>query len=434
MKKRHCKIVDILIVFVIICFLPAVASSYEKEVDAISRSVGERVGSLGKKKIAVVDFTDLQGNVTELGRFLAEELSVSITMNFPNLEVIDRTHLKTLLQEHALSISGLTDPSNVQKLGQIAGTEAIITGTVTPFGDNVRLTAKVIATETAKVIAADKIDIAKTKAIEELLTRGISVETKLEVTTQTAATPSETEAPQATSTHKPVTAATPTPASPPPWVVESGIFTFEYLGGYFDGDRLILVLLVTAQKDTQLRIHRKAYTRFFDPGGWEYRTSAVQIGTEYEDYYDKAENSLVSGVPTRISLFFKNVSQNLRQFTLLEIGYSTNGSIISARFRNLPLRFAWLGVNVQDLTPEMAEKLGLQEAKGVFIANVTKDGSADKAGIKNGDVLLKLDDREIFSAIHLTQEVRSHNPGDVVQIEVWRNREIVVFEITLGEY
>jgi len=434
MKRRHCKIVDIMIVFVIICFLPAVASSYEKEVDAISRSIGERIESLGKKKIAVVDFTDLQGNVTELGRFLAEELSVSITMNFPNLEVIDRTHLKTLLQEHALSISGLTDPSNVQKLGQIAGTEAIITGTVTPFGDNVRLTAKVIATDTAKVIAADKIDIAKTKAIEELLTRGIASETKLEVTTQTAVTPSETEAPQATSTHKPVTVATPTPASPPPWIVESGIFTFEYLGGYFDGDRLVLDVAVTAQKDTRLRIHRSAYTRLFDPGGREYRTSAAQIGSEYDAYVNvqKVENSLVSGVPTRISLFFNNVSQDLRWFTLLEIGYSTNGSIINVRFRNLPLRFAWLGVNVQDLTPEMTEKFGLQEVKGVFIANVTKDGPADKAGIKKGDVLLKLDGREIFSGEQFLEEIRSHNPGDVVQIEVWRNREIVVFEATLG--
>jgi len=432
MKRRHCKIVDIMIVFVIICFLPAVASSYEKEVDAISKSVGERVGSLGKKKIAVVDFTDLQGNVTELGRFLAEELSVSITMNFPNLEVIDRTHLKTLLQEHALSISGLTDPSNVQKLGQIAGTEAIITGTVTPFGDNVRLTAKVIATDTAKVIAADKIDIAKTKAIEELLTRGIASETKLEVTTQTAVTPSETEAPQTTSTHKPVTVATPTPASPPPWIVESGIFTFEYLGGYFDGDRLILNILVTAQKDTRLKIHRGAHTRFFDQGGWEHRTSAVQIGTEYTENYSEIRNSLVSGVPTRIRLYFKNVSQDLRQFTLLEIGYSTNGSIISARFRNLPLMFARFGVEYEDLTSEMAEKFGLREVKGVFIANVTKDGPADKAGIKKGDVLLKLDGREIFSGEHFLEEIRSHNPGDVVQIEVWRNREIVVFEATLG--
>ena len=89
-------------------------------------------------------------------------------------------------------------------------------------------------------------------------------------------------------------------------------------------------------------------------------------------------------------------------------------------------------MNVQDLTPEMTEKFGLQEVKGVFIANVTKDGPADKAGIKKGDVLLKLDGREIFSGEQFLEEIRSHNPGDVVQIEVWRNREIVVFEATLG--
>jgi TolB-like protein len=147
--------------------------AYEKEIKGISSTITESIAKSGKKTMAVVDFTDLQGNVTELGRFIAEELSVDLTTSARGLEVIDRTYLKSLLKEHKLSMSGLVDPNTVKKLGQIAGVDAIITGSVTPFGDSIRISCKVIVTDTARVIGAAKGDIAKTKAIEELLARGI---------------------------------------------------------------------------------------------------------------------------------------------------------------------------------------------------------------------------------------------------------------------
>jgi len=121
----------------------------------------------------VADFTDLQGNVTELGRFLAEEFSVCLAGSDARFEVVDRIHLKSIITEHKLSATGMIDPSTARKLGKIAGVEALITGTVTPFGDNVRLTVKILDTETAKIIGASTANLAKTKAIEELLARGI---------------------------------------------------------------------------------------------------------------------------------------------------------------------------------------------------------------------------------------------------------------------
>ncbi|MDD5771905.1 MAG: FlgO family outer membrane protein [bacterium] len=135
--------------------------------------MAENISQAGKKSIAVVDFTDLQGNVTELGRFLAEEFSVTLTSAGKGFEVVDRIHLKALLREHKLSLSDLVNPESAKKLGQIAGVEAIITGSITPFGDNVRLSVKIIDISTAKVIGASSGNIAKTQAINELLERGI---------------------------------------------------------------------------------------------------------------------------------------------------------------------------------------------------------------------------------------------------------------------
>jgi len=153
--------------------LPKLTLAYEQEINSLSTAMAEKIAAAGKKTIAVVDFTDLQGNVTELGRFLAEEFSVALAGTSKGFEVVDRTHLKSILAEHKLSATGLIDPQTARKLGQIVGVDAIITGTITPFGDSIRVSAKVLDTATAKVISASTGNIAKTKAMEELLTRGI---------------------------------------------------------------------------------------------------------------------------------------------------------------------------------------------------------------------------------------------------------------------
>lgn len=144
-------------------------TAYEKEIRSLSESMAANIGEAGKKTIAVADFTDLQGNITELGRFLAEEFSVALAGSGKGFEVVDRTHLKVLLKEHKLSVTGLIDPQTARKLGKIAGVEALVTGSLTPFGDSIRLSVKILDTNTAKLIGGTAGNIPKTKAIEELL-------------------------------------------------------------------------------------------------------------------------------------------------------------------------------------------------------------------------------------------------------------------------
>ncbi len=166
----------------------SVSDAYEKEIKALSSALAESIVTSGKKSVAVVDFTDLQGNVTELGRFLAEEFSASLSEFGRGFDVVDRTHLKSLLKEHQLALTGLIDPKTARKLGEIAGVQGLITGTLTPFGDSIRLSVKVLDTATAKVIGSSRGDIAKTKAIEELLAKGIDVPPA--ISPQLPATPS----------------------------------------------------------------------------------------------------------------------------------------------------------------------------------------------------------------------------------------------------
>ncbi len=184
MKNKHIqkRSINVVIVVVIISFIWSIqpVSAYEKEIKAIATGMAEKIIKTGKKSVAVVDFTDLQGNVTELGRFIAEEFSASLLSAGEGFELIDRTHLQSLLKEHKLSTTGLIDPQTARKLGQIAGVEALITGTITPFGESVRLSAKILDAETAKVIGANTGDIPKTEAIKELLGKSITTDTGTE--------------------------------------------------------------------------------------------------------------------------------------------------------------------------------------------------------------------------------------------------------------
>lgn len=162
----------ILIVMTILSF-SLNASAYETAIGNISSSLSKSISKSGKKSVAVVDFTDLQGNTNELGRFISEEISVDLINKAQGFDVIDRNHLKSVLTEHKFTMSGLVDPKTIKKLGQIIGADAIVTGSITPFGDTIRVTCKVIATDTARIIGSAKGDIAKTKAIDDLMNKGI---------------------------------------------------------------------------------------------------------------------------------------------------------------------------------------------------------------------------------------------------------------------
>jgi|GEM_PF-2065490 TolB-like protein len=156
-----------------IIFISGQSIAYERELKELSANMISKIEQSGKKSIAVTDFTGLQGDVTELGRFIAEELSIELMNNVKKFEIIDRNHLKSIMKEHKFAMSGLVDPKTIKEVGKIVGVDAIITGSVVPFGDNIKVTCKVIATDTARVISAGKINIAKTKAIDELLAKEI---------------------------------------------------------------------------------------------------------------------------------------------------------------------------------------------------------------------------------------------------------------------
>ncbi len=94
-------------------------------------------------------------------------------------------------------------------------------------------------------------------------------------------------------------------------------------------------------------------------------------------------------------------------------------------------RRGWLGVRIQQVTPELAESLGLHEADGAMVAGVTHDGPADRAHIQNGDVILTFNGQPLKEMRTLPRVV-AETPVDAhVPVDIWRagHRQTIQVEV-----
>jgi hypothetical protein len=96
-------------------------------------------------------------------------------------------------------------------------------------------------------------------------------------------------------------------------------------------------------------------------------------------------------------------------------------------------RGAYLGVQPQDLNPQLAEYFGVTEEQGVLIAEVIEESPAASAGLKAGDVILSVDDRSVAESDDLVRIMRDHEEGDQVKLQLIRDGKKRQLEATLGE-
>lgn len=93
---------------------------------------------------------------------------------------------------------------------------------------------------------------------------------------------------------------------------------------------------------------------------------------------------------------------------------------------------SYIGIQVQAVTDELAESLGLDRAKGALVASVVNDSPAEKAGLKPEDVILSFDGHPIDSHYDLTWRASTAGVGKTVALKIWRDRKIVTKSVTLG--
>ena len=97
------------------------------------------------------------------------------------------------------------------------------------------------------------------------------------------------------------------------------------------------------------------------------------------------------------------------------------------------VRRSWLGVYIQDVTPEIAEQFDLNEAKGILIGDVIEGSPAEEAGMERGDIITKVDGEEVNSPEELQDKIRSIEIGEKANVEVVRDGKEISFVVKIGE-
>ena len=95
-------------------------------------------------------------------------------------------------------------------------------------------------------------------------------------------------------------------------------------------------------------------------------------------------------------------------------------------------RRGWLGVRIQEVTKEIADVEELTNTQGALIASVGDKSPADKAGLKAGDIILKFDGKKIDTMRTLPKLVSRTDVGKTVELEIWRNKKIIIKKLKLG--
>ncbi len=93
----------------------------------------------------------------------------------------------------------------------------------------------------------------------------------------------------------------------------------------------------------------------------------------------------------------------------------------------------WLGVSIQNISPEMAKALDLETNKGAIVTSVEDESPAAKAGMKTEDVIVKIDGQPIDNVTELATRVAGTSPGSTISLEAVRQGKTKDFRVTLGE-
>lgn len=97
------------------------------------------------------------------------------------------------------------------------------------------------------------------------------------------------------------------------------------------------------------------------------------------------------------------------------------------------VRRAWLGVQIQPVTPDVAEYLNYNSSEGAVIGGVVSGGPASKAGLKAGDIITAIDGTKIATPDELIKTIQKKKIGTQVEIEVFRQGETIKIKITTME-
>lgn len=278
--------------------------------DELTRQIAAEVTAGRKTVVAVVEFADLQGRVTDFGRFVAEELITRLYQT-RKFEVIERQLLNRVIAEQKLSLTGVVDPASAQKLGKVLGVEAIVAGSVTNLAQSLRVNARIISTETGRLLSATSVEIPVDASVRGLLGGG------------GAPAPDGRAAP-----------ASEPPARRAAARAVDRDFVVELEGCRRAGGGVTCDLMITndGTRDRSVTLFGRS-SRIFDAAGNDHSALRATLGRQTSSSSVRVGNELIPRTPMKASLHFDDIGADATRVTL-----EVHASTFKVTFRNVAVR------------------------------------------------------------------------------------------------
>lgn len=146
----------------------AIAGTAEEAINEIATSLGAQATEKNTTNLAVVGFSEINGYQSAMTDYLAEELTTAL-FSAGDFSIVERSQLARVMNEHQLYTTDLFDPEHTAELQKLLGVDAVVTGTVTRMGKQLRVNARVIDVTTARIFGAAATTIENDPRISSLL-------------------------------------------------------------------------------------------------------------------------------------------------------------------------------------------------------------------------------------------------------------------------
>ena len=270
-------------------------STLAQQIDELNRQIAMKVTAKNKTTVAVVEFADLEGNVTNFGRFMAEEL-ITRLHETEKFKVIERQLLNQVIKEQKLTLSGIVDPASAKQLGRVLGVDAIVSGSITDLGKTLRVNARLISTETGEIFAVAAKEFVKDQTVTDLMGSGT------QAANSTSSTGNSSSSRKAKQTQK------------------ASLYTLDLEDCRLSGSTIVCDLTITNNDNDRLFSydHLVGGAAMIDDLGGTYR--ATTIGIANRNGFDDA--IILKNVPTKSRIVFDNVSPQATKIASLRMQFN----------------------------------------------------------------------------------------------------------------
>ena len=288
-------------------------ATLSQQLDDLNRQIATKVTAKNKTTIAVVEFADLDGHVTNFGRFLSEEL-ITRLYETQKFKVIERQLLNQVIKEQKLTLSGIIDPGSAKQLGRVLGVDAIVSGSISDLAKTVRVNARLISTETGEIFAVAATEFVKDQTVMDLM-----------AARDQQANPGGRDS---ASSRKPAKQ-----------TVKASLYTFDLDDCRLSGSTIVCDLTITNNDNDRMFSYDNLVggAGLVDDLGGTYMATSIRIANR--NGFDDA--IIVANVPTKSRIVFDNASAQATKIASLRMQFNRfDQGIINhfkVEFRDVPL-------------------------------------------------------------------------------------------------